>query len=675
MLDIPENIKDLFRSDNNRAETRKKVRLTFYDDTIDSLYPYELLFPDEGLYPSEHGEPWVVIENNRIETESLVITESLSEPEDLTFGSCESAMLEIVVADVIEDLTGREFTLTVETDGYIMAMGVYTVTSYVKQSDRRKRKITAYDRMRWFDQDVAAWYNELTFPITLKTFRDSLCDYIGITQAGDSLLFDSMGITKTINPAEISGLDILRAICEINGCFGHIDKTGQLKYIQLQQTGLYPSETLYPDKELYPSEFGGDGRLAEIVSHYKQPMTYEDYLVEGIDSLVIRQQEGDIGANVGDGENVYAIEGNMLVYGKSASELLNIAQSLLPYISGRIYRPANIQCYAMPWVEVGDGLIVATSNDIVETFCMKRTTKGIQAMTDTIESTGNPTREEIFGINKQITQLEGKMAVVVTNVEEVSATVTDLKTETEAQIKILSNEISLKVSEGDVTNQLNSELKITGNAIELTTGHFTVNSKNLTINEAGDAIFSGKVTGSSFVGGSINIGNGNFVVDSGGKVTSKNALIEGATINGAGLVTGTHIVARDTLEGNACNFENVMAAEIYCHGTVYGADWQYVSDRRSKKNIQSLSPYVCYKIISLLRPVTYEFCQSGIQGVGFIAQEVRDMTRELEISLPLFGYREKDDMYTIPYGNYVAILTGAIQYMSERKKSSENINI
>lgn len=691
MLDIPENIKDLFRSDNNRAQTHKKIKLTFYDDTIDSLYPYELLFPHEGLYPSEHGEPWVVIENNRIDTESLVIIESLSESEDLTFGSCESAMMEITVADVIEDLTGREFTLTVEISGYEMAMGIYTVESYARQSDRRKRKITAYDRMRWFDRDVAGWYNDLEFPVTLKTFRDSLCEYIGITQTGGSLLFDSMQITKTINPAEISGLDILKAICEINGCFGHIDKTGQLKYIQLQQTGLYPSEALFPEENLYPSEFGRDGRPAETVSHYKQPMTYEDYLVEGISSLVIRQQEGDVGGNVGVGENVYTIEGNMLVYGKSASQLLNIAQSLLPYISGRIYRPANIQCYAMPWVEVGDGIIIPTQNDIIETFCMKRTTKGIQAMTDTIESTGNQTRQEVFGINKQITQLEGKMAVIVTNVEEVSATVTDLKENTEAQLKIVSDEISaevtratkeegklsssikinadqiaLKVSAGDVTKQLNSELKITGNSIALTTGHFTVNSKNLTITESGDATFSGKVTGSSFVGGSINIGNGNFVVDSGGKVTSKNALIEGATINGAGLVTGTHIVARDTLEGNSCSFEDVMAAEIYCHGTVYGADWQYISDRRYKTNVRPISPKDCYELICSVTPVGYKFLGSQIGGVGFIAQDVKAVLKKMNMDLPLIGYREKDDMYTIPYANYVAILAGAIQYMAER---------
>lgn len=243
MLNIPEEIKDLFRSDNNRAETHKKFKLTFYqDDGIDGLYPYETLYPDEELYPIERGQPWLVIENDRIVSESLQISENLCSDEDLVFGSCEGAELQITVADVIEDVTKKEFALTVEIGGYEMALGIYTVQSFVRESDRRKRKITAYDRMSRFNVDVAGWYNDLTFPMTLKTFRDSLCEYIGVPQNQIVLPFDGLEITKTIEPEQIFGLDVLTAICEINGCFGHVDKTGRLTYVRLQQTGLYPSE-------------------------------------------------------------------------------------------------------------------------------------------------------------------------------------------------------------------------------------------------------------------------------------------------------------------------------------------------------------------------------------------------------------------------------------------------
>ena len=77
-------------------------------------------------------------------SESLAITESLCESDGLTFGECNAAQLEITVADVLQDLTGLEFVATVEVGGYELMLGVYIVKSFVRQADRRKKKITAY---------------------------------------------------------------------------------------------------------------------------------------------------------------------------------------------------------------------------------------------------------------------------------------------------------------------------------------------------------------------------------------------------------------------------------------------------------------------------------------------------------------------------------------------------
>lgn len=60
------------------------------------------------------------------------------------------------------------------------------------------------------------------------------------------------------------------------------------------------------------------------------------------------------------------------------------------------------------------------------------------------------------------------------------------------------------VQKGDVVNQVNSELKISGNSIALTTGHFTISAKNLTLDSAGNATFSGTVKAASIEGGTIN---------------------------------------------------------------------------------------------------------------------------------------------------------------------------
>lgn len=556
MLVIPENIKDLFIKDNIKQDTHKKIKLTFYGDKVDTLYPYETLFPDEGLFPSENESKWLEIENDRIASESLIIKESLSSGEDLIFGSCECSEMEIIVADVVEDITEKEFTLTVQAGDYEMALGIYTVKSVTRQSDRRKKKIIAYDRMEWFNEDVAEWYKDLTFPITIKALRDSLCDYIGIKQTQKTLLFDDLQISKTIDPKQLAGIDVLKAICEINGVFGHVNSMGELDYIKLQQTGLYPSEDLFPnDNDLYPAELGGDGSPVEIIDSYRQPMTYEDYLTEGIDGLTIRQEEGDVGASVGNGENTYVIEGNFLVYGKSSVELLNIAQALLPEIENRSYCPASVDCNCRPWLEVGDAIRIVSNSDIVETFVLKRTISGSQNMRDQIEAAGSKKREGGVSLQKQIIQLEGKAAVIVRNVEEVSvrvtdlknyteaqfkvtaeaitaevkrateaeaklsvkaneisASVTDLRNDTEAQFKVTAEQISLKVSKGEVSSQISIEtggVNITGNRFSWSASNSSMTADgNLTCNNirATNGHFSGEITGSSITGSTIDVG-------------------------------------------------------------------------------------------------------------------------------------------------------------------------
>lgn len=77
-----------------------------------------------------------------------------------------------------------------------------------------------------------------------------------------------------------------------------------------------------------------------------------------------------------------------------------------------------------------------------------------------------------------------------------------------------------QVSKGDVVNQVNSELKIDGNSISLTTGHFTISAKNLTLDSVGNATFSGTVKAATIEGGTIT-----------------GTTIEGGTIKGV-IITG-----------------------------------------------------------------------------------------------------------------------------------------
>lgn len=702
MLAVPEEIKKIFWQDNIGEETRRKWKLRFFDSDIQMIYPEEALFPSEELFPAEQ-EPSYIIENSQMQTESIKITEGLCESDDLKFGECNAAQFEVTVADVQQDLTGLEFMVTLEVDGYEMAMGIYTVDSFVRQADRRLKKITAYDRMRKFSTDVSAWYQVLTFPLTLKEFRDGLCEYIGVKQIDTDLPLDDMPVSKTIDPEQLSGLDVLQAICEINGCFGHIDKTGRLRYQFLGCAGLYPSETLFPDDDLFPGDLLDDENTEQILFYKQSDTSYEDYIVTPIDRLQIRQEEGDVGVLYGKGSNTYVIEGNFLAYGKSSEELEEIAAAAFENIAGRSYRPCKIVNPGLPWIEVGDGLVCYTSDDVIETYCLKRTMTGIQGMMDTFEASGSIEYEENFGIQSQIIQLEGKSAVIKKSIEQVSVDMRNLKENmetqfkqtaeaialeakrageaeaalgvradqialsvknlndyTDAQIKLLSDSITMKVSKGDVSSQLSIE----SGGISIKGNRFSWDAEFSSLTPEGkltviDGLFKG----------SINVADGIFTVDAKtGKVVAKSIEIGSTSSTNTGyfsiLIASSHTCDNLIVQQDA-NINSLTAGYIDCnssircsriYSTVAGEWW---SDKRLKHDIKKIPTETALALISDLRPVSFLMNDGDIPGMGFVAQEVRKICKRHDCDMPLYG--RHDGYYTIPYTNYIPILVAAVQ--------------
>ena len=702
MLAVPEEIKKIFWQDNISEETRRKWKLRFFDSDIQMIYPEETLFPSEELFPAEQ-EPSYIIENSQMQTESIKITEGLCESDDLKFGECNAAQFEVTVADVQQDLTGLEFMVTLEVDGYEMAMGIYTVDSFVRQADRRLKKITAYDRMRKFSTDVSEWYQVLKFPLTLKEFRYSLCEYIGVKQIDTDLPLDDMPVSKTIDPEQLSGLDVLQAICEINGCFGHIDKTGRLRYQFLGCAGLYPSETLFPDDDLFPGDLLDDENTEQILFYKQSDTSYEDYIVTPIDRLQIRQEEGDVGVLYGKGSNTYVIEGNFLAYGKSSEELEGIAAAVYENIAGRSYRPCKIVNPGLPWIEVGDGLVCYTSDDVIETYCLKRTMTGIQGMMDTFEASGSIEYEENFGIQSQIIQLEGKSAVIKKSIEQVSVDMRNLKENmetqfkqtaeaialeakrageaeaalgvradqialsvknlndyTDAQIKLLSDSITMKVSKGDVSSQLSIE----SGGISIKGNRFSWDAEFSSLTPEGKLT----VIDGLFKGG-INVADGIFTVDAKtGKVVAKSIEIGSTSSTNTGyfsiLIASSHTCDNLIVQQDA-NINSLTAGYIDCnssircsriYSTVAGEWW---SDKRLKHDIKKIPTETALDLISELRPVSFRMNDGDIPGMGFVAQEVRKICKRHDCDMPLYG--RHDGYYTIPYTNYIPILVAAVQ--------------
>lgn len=410
MLNIPEEIKRLFRQNNLSARTRKSLRFAFYDDTVDTLYPYDTLFPDMELYPAEHGKPWLVIGDSQILYESLQLEESLCSDENIRFGACEAAKISFTVADVTDDIKNKWFTAELIVGNYALAFGVYQVDDVAIEKDKRFKKITAYDRMRLFETDVAMWYNDLVFPMTLRDFRTKFEKYIGVVTEQQNLPNDTMILGKTLEATTLNGKKVLEAICEINGVFGHFDRTGTLKYVLLGYGGIYPEETLFPENVLYPGETSDPEEVKQV---YKD-LDYKEWIVQSVERLEIYDEFGKLAATSGNGENRYIIKNNFLVFKKEAADLLKIADNAFGNITGRTYKPTTVTLAALPYVEVGDLLAIEYRQGIAESFVMKRRTGGIQAMMDTFEATGDEYRSDEFTMQDQVDNLENH----VTNTDE-----------------------------------------------------------------------------------------------------------------------------------------------------------------------------------------------------------------------------------------------------------------
>ena len=416
----------------------------------------------------------VNITNSEIHYEQFELKESLCSQSELTFGACEASQIKFKISNVFTSMVGMQLAVTTTLEGQKDApfsFGKYRVVSDKPTADRRYRNVTAYDTMYdILNAEVSRWYNSLAFPMKLRAFRYSFCAYVGVEQEEITLVNDDMVIEKTIDPEELSGKTVIEAICEINGCFGHIGRNGKLRYVVLEQMieGLYPADDLYPSDDLYPADPMGTTEVSR--SHYIS-CQYEDFICQHVDKLQIRQEENDIGAISGTGDNCYIIEDNFLAYGKSAADLQTIADNVLSVIGVVWYRPAQVEARGNPCLEVGDGILLHTTRETIYTYILQRTLKGIQALRDSYTAEGEEYRTgQVNGLQKQIIQLKGKTNTLTRTVDETRLEMKDINQNLSTQISINAQQILTKVSKDNIVSEINQtaeSIKIKAERIDL----------------------------------------------------------------------------------------------------------------------------------------------------------------------------------------------------------------
>ena len=413
-------------------EVSEKVKSQYHGNSIHRFL--KLYFPELNL----------TIENDEIYAESMKLKESIIEKTNIEFVGCIASSFKVQVNGIQADLKGKRIEVsiyTAETESEPIKLFNGIVDSAMQQSNKRIKEITAYDRLYTQGNiDLAAWYNSLTFPITIKDFRDSLFTYIGIEQEEIKLPNDNVSIDKKYDPKTLKARNVIKAICQINGAFGIINRNDKFEYrilADLSATYAYPSVTLFPSSTLYPA----NPNVAESVvkkeietesfSFYKT-VNYEEFEVKPVDKLTIRQSEQDAGVSYGNGTNNYIIQGNMFTLGKSNSELLAMAQAVYKNVRGIYYYPYKSNNNGLPYIECGLDAVSyqmynfypesarASSKTTRNFYVFSREMSGIQNLRDSYSAQGEEYQTEF------ITDLKTQIDTIKVDVkQEVENTLQD----------------------------------------------------------------------------------------------------------------------------------------------------------------------------------------------------------------------------------------------------------
>lgn len=644
------------------------------------------------------------IDNSMLEIGTFALEESLCSESELKFGACEANCVKFTARNTAGNIIGKTISIEETIDGDSknpMPYGVFKVASDVPTVDRTKRQITAYDAMYdIINTDVKSWYAGLSFPMTLKQFRDSFFAHLGIAQVETSLVNDFMTVNKTIvatqtddssavtEESAISGKMVVTAICEINGCFGNINREGKFEYVFLKAitSALYPAEDLFPSDNLFPS----DANTESMTGHYIT-FDYEDFQSKAITQLEIKTSEDNAGAIVGTAGNNYSITGNFLVSDKTGAELEQIANNLLPIMAKAAYTPIkSCTCVGNPCLTLGEPIRFNTTREIVETYLLQRTLTGVQSKRDSISAQGTQTHSaKVNSIRDTIESVERRTGKLERNADHLLSTYEDLEQQTSSKFEQTAKSISAEVNraqkaEGqldaslelklgrDENDQVVSMINASADQITLSGNRLIVNSNNFQLDGDGRVSI---VDSLNFIATSQGDDLVIIGLDARGRPMLQNIRIDlNSVTDQDGVAIGDHASTADhaTTADSATTAESarqcIMAStahylqgiglsdyvrisgngnlipsssSVYCGtnpnpfaGGYSSGGWKTTSDGRKKKDFRKLLEDDRFeRFFELLQPMEYRLIENDKKmHIGFVAQDVEQAMTDCDIS-------------------------------------------
>jgi hypothetical protein len=699
---------DFLWSENSMIKISEKIKKLYIEDG--TPIELEVRFKDNA-FPT--------IKGSDVLSEQMTLHESICEEEQLKFGGCNASSFELTVFNLNSGIKGYEIEPVLITNKTEIPLGVFYVETIEKYAGKDYKKLTAYDKMRYFDVDVKDWYDNLTFPISVKNFRDSLCNYVGVEQNEATLIADNIMLTKELDSSNgINGLSLMKQICEISGVFGRMDRYGKFDYLSLESSMLLPADDLYPANDLYPSagsESSENSFNIPTSLMYEYPLV-EDFFTSNIDGVIIVDSDG---AQVLTeyNQNPYYVQDNFVIMGQTHETITALANSLLSKISSISYRPINSsKIKGQPYVECGDFISGEVNGYGFETYVFQRDLTGIKALRDAyickgkemLENDMNGVTAQLQRLNKTTERVKTSVQVTEKGLKSEVKRATDAENELSTRIEQTEQQIVLRVDSATGKIVQVSLIGDTGSGTE-----FKVDADNINLS-ASDVInlLSGGII--NLTGKNIAITSDNFSVTKEGKMTCNDANIEGdinaktfksefyyngqkysemrlsaeayeddvgylimqelISILGAKLrhtiITPTSVGVYEDGYPKTGDYAKVETAGFFTSGTAYlGSSPVISSDKSIKINIQSLDTHKSSDFIYALNPVEYKYKDGTSDRLhhGFIAQELHDsMQSDWGVYCDANIDTGENGGKAIRYEELIADLVATVQSQNER---------
>ena len=333
--------------------------------------------------------------NQRNAIQSVTLTKCVNSGEDLVLGStCANAFeATLITPDGGLSLEAGTEVAVYKDDGTVQkAVGIFILEKPTRPT-ANTMKVTGYDRISKLDKDLSAWLSGLTaWPYTLIDFARMVCESCGL-EFKQSEVVNSDFFVQQFTQNSVTGRQIMQWLGEICASFCRATPDGKIEFAWYTDS----DKTITSGGEIY---------------YFQNALSYEDYQTAKIDAVRIRlanSSDGVLWPDSYEANNCYVITGNAILNAQITEELIPVLENIHAAIADVSYTPAKVSIPANMDIGAGNTVCVSDKNGKnIVAYVMTKTQTGQK---DTLECTGNRTRNTTVAVNNKTVAEAAKTAV------------------------------------------------------------------------------------------------------------------------------------------------------------------------------------------------------------------------------------------------------------------------